>query len=97
MSMLQLKQSRNEYDLYRIYSATFIIHHLKIRGNDDYTQAGNLFRIFDDGQKQRLYMNIASSMQGVPQEIIERQLVHFEKADPEYGAGVRQALKKLAN
>ena len=66
-------------------------------GNDDYTQAGNLFRIFDEGQKQRLYMNIAGSMQGVPQEIIERQLVHFEKADPEYGTGVRQALEQLAS
>ncbi len=66
-------------------------------GNDDYTQAGNLFRIFDDGQKQRLFNNIAGSMQGVPQEIIERQLVHFEKADPEYGSGVRQALEKLAS
>jgi len=24
-------------------------------GNDDYTQAGNLFRLFDAGQKQRLF------------------------------------------
>lgn len=62
-------------------------------GNDDYTQAGNLFRLFTDEQKQRLYKNIASSMQGVPEEIINRQLVHFDKADPEYGKGVREALK----
>ena len=67
------------------------------QGNDDYTQAGNLFRIFDKEQKQRLYMNIAGSMQGVPLEIIERQLKHFDLADPEYGAGIRQALTKLAS
>ena len=61
-------------------------------GNDDYTQAGNLFRLMDGGQKQRLFENITGAMAGVPQEIIDRQLVHFDGADPEYGAGVRKAL-----
>jgi catalase len=32
-------------------------------------------------------------MQGVPQFIIDRQLVHFTKADSDYGAGVAKALK----
>jgi catalase len=32
-------------------------------------------------------------MQGVPREIIERQLGHFAKADPVYAAGVKAALK----
>ena len=62
---------------------------------DDYTQAAKLFRIFNDAQKQRLFTNIATSMQGVPQEIIDRQLVHFDKADSAYGKGVRDALKTL--
>ena len=62
-------------------------------GNDDYSQAGALFRLFDDGQKQRLFQNIAAAMAGVPLEIVERQLGHFEKADPAYAAGVRQALR----
>ncbi len=61
--------------------------------NDDYTQAGNLFRLFDDGQRQRLAAAIAGAMQGVPQEIIDRQLEHFDRADPEYGQRVRAALK----
>ncbi|MBI3498133.1 MAG: catalase [Proteobacteria bacterium] len=64
------------------------------QGNDDYGQAGDLFRMFDAGQKQRLFANIAAAMGGVPQEIVERQLVHFDRADPAYGAGVRAALKK---
>ena len=63
-------------------------------GNDDYTQPGNLFRLFGDDQKQRTYSNIAGAMQGVPQEIIDRQLVHFDKVDPELGQGIRKALKK---
>jgi catalase len=31
-------------------------------------------------------------MDGVPVEIIERQLVHFYRADAEYGTGVAKAL-----
>lgn len=61
-------------------------------GNDDYTQAGNLFRLMNDDQKQQLFHNIAESMEGVPSEIIKRQLVHFHKADPAYASGVAAAL-----
>ena len=63
-------------------------------GNDDYTQPGNLFRLFDDGEKQRLFDNIAAAMQGVPDDIVERQIALFSKCDPAYGAGVRKALGK---
>ena len=61
-------------------------------GNDDYTQAGNLFRLMDKDQQSRLFSNIADAMEGVPQEIIDRQLAHFEKADSAYAEGVRKAL-----
>lgn len=43
-------------------------------------------------QRQRLCSNIAAAMSGVPQFIVERQLGHFEKADPAYATGVREAL-----
>ena len=62
-------------------------------GNDDYTQAGNLFRLFDAGQKERLYQNIAAAMNGVPEKIVRRQLEHFHRADPVYGAGVAKAVE----
>ncbi len=64
-------------------------------GNDDYTQAGNLFRMFDEGQRQRLFHNIVASMQGVPAEIIARQIEHFTKCDPAYGAGVAEEVDKV--
>lgn len=60
--------------------------------DNDFIQPGNLFRMFNDEQKQRLFNNIAEAMDGVSQEIIERQLKLFDKADPAYGAGVRKAL-----
>ncbi|MCU5780810.1 catalase [Alcanivorax balearicus MACL04] len=61
-------------------------------GNDDYTQAGDLFRLMTPEQQERLFGNIARAMDGVPEEIVRRQLEHFEKADPAYAAGVAKAL-----
>ena len=61
-------------------------------GNDDYTQAGNLYRLMPEGERQRLHKAIAGAMSGVPKEIIERQLSHFAKADKTYAEGVRKAL-----
>ncbi len=67
------------------------------QGNDDYSQPRALFNLFDDGQKARLFSNIADAMQGVPDYIVERQLAHFEKVHPDYAAGVRAALAVKAN
>ncbi len=64
-------------------------------GNDDYTQAGNLYRLMSQAERDRLHAAIACSMKGVPKEIIERQLGHFAKADPQYGEGVRKALASI--
>ena len=61
-------------------------------GNDDYTQAGNLFRLFDAAQRERLFGNIGRHMTGVPQEIQLRQICHFFRADPAYGLGVAKFL-----
>ena len=61
-------------------------------GNDDYTQAGNLYRLMPADERARLHKAIAGSMHGVPKEIVERQLAHFQKADPAYAKGVRGAL-----
>lgn len=61
-------------------------------GNDDYSQPRALFNLFDDAQKGRLFANIAAAMAGIPDFIAERQLDHFTKVHPDYGAGVRAAL-----
>ncbi|MBN2471630.1 MAG: catalase [Anaerolineae bacterium] len=61
-------------------------------GNDDYAQPGALFRLMNADQKEQLFSNIAEGMEGVPERIKVRQLVHFYKADPDYGRGVAQKL-----
>ena len=62
---------------------------------DDYTQAGNLFRLMDAQERQNLCDNLAGPLSQVEAEILERQLGHFDKADPAYGRGVRASLKAL--
>jgi catalase len=57
-----------------------------------HTQPGNLCRLLPAEERARLHKAIAGAMHGVPKEIIERQLAHFQKADPAYAKGVRSAL-----
>jgi catalase len=61
-------------------------------GNDDYRQPGDLFRLMTADQKNQLFQNYKAAMEGVPVEIVTRQIVHCAKADPAYGAGVAKAL-----
>ena len=61
-------------------------------GNDDFGQAGDLFRLMSADQRNRLLDTIAAAMADVPTEIQHRQIGHFSKADPAYGAGVASRL-----
>jgi catalase len=70
-------------------------HYNHREGNNDYRQPGDLFRLMDAAQQQRLFENIAGAMQGVPRFIVERQLEHFRRADPAYGAGVEAAIQRI--
>jgi catalase len=61
-------------------------------GNDDYTQAGDLFRLMTPDAKTRLIQNIVGTMRGIPEHIQRLQVSHFYKADPQYGLGVAAGL-----
>ncbi len=54
-------------------------------GNDDYTQAGNLFRLMPADEQQRLVASIVGAMRNVPESIQRRQVEHYRRADPAYG------------
>ena len=64
--------------------------------SDYYSQAGALFRLFDEGQRQRLFENIARHIDGVPRDIVEHAIEHFSRADEAYGAGVAAAIERRA-
>ena len=60
--------------------------------NDDYTQAGDLFRLMNAEQRARLMDNIAGAMQGVPEEVVVRQVDHFRRVNPAYGDGIARRM-----
>ncbi|KSB88481.1 catalase [Caulobacter vibrioides] len=64
--------------------------------DDHYQQPGDLFRLMDAGQKQALFDNTARSLGGAGVDIQQRHIANCAKADPAYGAGVAEALARLA-
>lgn len=61
--------------------------------DDHYTQAGDLYRLMSEDEKSRLVETIVEAMKPVALEEIKlRQIEHFYKADPEYGARVAEGL-----
>ncbi|KHD89873.1 MAG: catalase [Bdellovibrio sp. ArHS] len=56
--------------------------------NNDFTQAGNLYRLFSAEERDRLTRNIAGTMKGLPEELQRKNIAHFSKCDPEYGARI---------
>ena len=61
-------------------------------GNDDFTQAGNLFRLMTEDERERLMDTIASAMDGIPADIVKRQIGYFRNADAAYGDGIAKRL-----
>ena len=60
--------------------------------DDDYVQPGMLYRLMPDSEKQRLVENLIGSLKNVPVEIQQRMIVHFKKADQEYGDRITEKL-----
>lgn len=59
----------------------------------DFEQAGLLYRVLIEPERQRLVANIADHMQGVRVEVKARMLRHFFAADREYGTRLADALR----
>lgn len=68
--------------------------HRQVDGDDYYTQPGNLYRLLPDDEKERLTANIAGALAGVPNATIERMMVHFAKADPDYAKRISGKLQR---
>ena len=64
--------------------------------NDHYTQPGNLFRLMTSEEKKKTISNIVGAMNGIEgarrEEIINRQLCHWFRADMQLGMGIAQGL-----
>jgi catalase len=62
--------------------------------DDDYTQAGNLFRLLPPAEQQDLFDNMAGPLSLTPADIQDRMLSHLAQADAAYAAGVRAAIER---
>lgn len=62
------------------------------QGNDDYTQAGDLYRLMTPEEQERLIQNIVGSLSQARQNLQMRQLCHFFRADVNYGRRVAEGL-----
>jgi catalase len=60
--------------------------------NDDFVQAGNLYRIMSDEEKSRLIDNIVDHIMPVRKDIQLRQICNFFRADRDYGSRIAQGL-----
>jgi catalase len=62
--------------------------------DDHYKQPGDLFRRMSKGQQYVLFENTARQIGGAARFMQERHIVNCTKADPAYGAGIRDALAR---
>ncbi|MFR9674271.1 catalase [Streptomyces sp. TR06-5] len=64
--------------------------------DDDFVQAGNLYRKMSEEERERLISNLAGAMAGITHDhIAERAIENFRKADPEYGKRLEAAVQAL--
>ncbi|WP_405867894.1 catalase [Streptomyces sp. NBC_00005] len=64
--------------------------------DDDFFQAGELYRLMSAEERSRLIANIAGGLSQVSRDdVIEKNLAHFHAADPEYGRRVEEAVRAL--
>ncbi len=66
------------------------------KDDNNFVQAGNLYRLMSEDEKNRLVENIANSLSHVSrEEIIERTISNFRNADTDYGNRIAKAVQTL--
>ncbi|RKH66385.1 catalase [Corallococcus llansteffanensis] len=81
---------------YGVSGLTGTYVHGKHAEDDDFVQAGALYRLMPEEAKQRLVENISGSLAQVSREdIIARAIAHFRAADEEYGSRIASAVQQL--
>jgi len=67
------------------------------RDDDNFSQAGDLFRLMSPCQKGQLVHNIAAGLHQCTNDVQQRMLAQYEQADPQYAAMVKQAIATYQN
>jgi catalase len=64
----------------------------RIERTNDYTQAGERYRSFEEWEREDLINNLVTSLKQCRKDIQERMVQHFSQADLDYGARVAKGL-----
>jgi catalase len=65
------------------------------RQTDNFSQAGDLYRLQDDAAQARLVDNIATGLAQVTlPDVVERSIAHFRVADEDYGARIEKLVEE---
>ena len=60
---------------------------------DNYSQAGSLYRLMSDSQKEQLVSNIAGGLKQATSSVQQRMVEHFTRCDDDYGFRVKTKLE----
>lgn len=68
----------------------------KHKEDNDFVQAGDLYRLMSEEEKQRLVENISNGLAVCTRDdIIERSIAHFRQSDDDYGKRIAARVKEL--
>ncbi|WP_423149498.1 catalase [Rubrolithibacter danxiaensis] len=68
----------------------------KIDRTNDFKQAGERFRIFEDWERDDLIKNLVNTLKPTQKHIQDKMIEMFSKCDPEYGRRVAEGLKNAS-
>ncbi len=63
------------------------------RDEDNYSQAGDLYRLMSENQKRQLIGNIAGGLKQATESVQQRMVQHFTLCDADYGQRIQAALE----
>ena len=69
----------------------------KIDRTNDFKQAGETYRNFEDWERDELILNLVNTLAPVAQHIQDQMVEMFTKCDEDYGRRVREGLQKMKN
>ena len=69
----------------------------KIDRTNDFGQAGETYRNFEDWERDELILNLVNTLSGAAQHIQDKMVELFTKCDEDYGRRVREGLEKMRN
>ncbi len=69
-----------------------VVNRYDTSDDDNYSQAGDLFRLMNDDQKAQLISNIVGGLSHAEKDVQLKMIEQFKKADADYGRLVEQSL-----